>query len=182
MKYLITKSRWGVKTVFFLLLMLSTMHSVSAQTNLRSAETSFKFIANILQTFRNTGRLVNNPGIDGADLEHFIALLDDYYLRFSRGFNSESAMCGFYRDPENGRMTIEERAEISFSFLRDLDDRVSRYISIDGEFSDEVETQFGSILLRNITAAKVDSISNQRLPSSNFEEAAKINFLDTMCD
>ena len=144
-----------------------------------SAESSFKYIANTLTAFRTTGRLTNNPGIDGADLEHFILLLDEYYNQFTQGFGSNSAMCSFYRDPENGRMTIEERGELAFSFLRDLPARLDRYISIDQDFQDEVEIQFGSILKDNINVIKLDAVSNQRLPASEFDEAAKINFADT---
>lgn len=163
------------------LLFLSPIQGVMGQESIASAESSFKYIANTLDTFRGTGRLVNNPGIDGADLEPFIEYLQDFYQQFSQSFNSDSAMCRFYRDPENGRMTIAERAELSFSYLRALEARVDRFVSIDEEFQDVLEEQFGSILLRNITALKVDSISNQQLPASDFDEAAMIGFLDTMC-
>lgn len=162
-------------------LMLFATQLVQAQDSLVSAETSFKYIANTLDRFHGTGRLVNNPGIDGADLEPFIDFLEDFYQQFSQSFNSDSAMCNFYRDPENGRMTIEERAELSFSYLRDLDARVARYIAINEDFEDTLEDQFGSILLDNITAIKADSLSNQQLPASEFDEAARISFLDSMC-
>ncbi len=151
------------------------------QSSLESAESSFRYIANTLQTFRTTGRLVNNPGIDGADLEAYIELLDTFYEEFSRGFTGNSAMCQFYFDPENGRMTIEEKAELSFSFLRSLEDRIALYISIDHEFQDMVEQEFGSFLLRNINDAKATAVSNQRLPSTEFDEADVISFIDTMC-
>lgn len=167
----------------FLVSLLIAIHSSWAigQSNLESAETSFKYIANTLQTFRTTGRLVNNPGIDGADLEAYIALLDTFYEEFSRGFTGNSAMCQFYFDPENGIMTIEEKAELSFSFLRSLEDRIKRYIAIDHEFQAMVEQEFGSYLMRNINDAKVTAVSNQRLPSTEFDEAAVISFIDTMC-
>lgn len=155
--------------------------SVIAQSGIESAEASFKYIASTLQTFRTTGRLVNNPGIDGADLEAYIELLDFYYEQFSSGFNRDSAMCRFYQDPENARMTIEERAELSFSFLRDLDDRVSLYISVDEEFQEMLEREFGSMLLRNVGERMLTAVSSQRLPSSNFDEAAVISFIDSMC-
>ena len=152
-----------------------------AADDIEDAEASFNYISSTLQTFRGSGRLVNNPGIDGSDLEHFIALLDEAQLSFSQRFNSESAMCRFYRDPENSRMTIEDRAELSISFLRDLADRVTLYISANAEFEEAVEDQFGRIVLDSINAIKFDSVSNQRLPSSAFDEAATINFLDSMC-
>ena len=78
-------------------------------------------------------------------------------------------------------MTIEERAELSLSFLRDLADRITLYISANAEFKDNVDDQFGRIVLDGINVIKVESVSNQRLPSSAFDEAATINFLDSMC-
>ena len=134
-----------------------------------------------LSTFRDTGRLVNNPGVDGSDLEAFIELLDFYYEQFSSGFNSDSAMCRFYRDPDNGRMTIEERAEISFSLLRELPDRIERYITVDEDFQNELADEFGTFLLDNINQIKIDSLSNQQLPLSEFDEAAVISFIDSAC-
>ncbi|MDA1371334.1 MAG: hypothetical protein O2971_11320 [Proteobacteria bacterium] len=159
---------------------------VAAQSSLtppllESAEASFRYITSTLQTFRTTGRLVNNPGIDGADLEAFIEVLETYYGEFSRGFNSDSAMCRFYRDPENGRMTIEEKAELSFSFLAGLEYRRDRYIAVDAEFQQTIVTEFGSILLSNINERKVASTSNQQLPAAEFDEAATINFIDSVC-
>jgi len=134
-----------------------------------------------LRTFRETGRLVNNPGVDGSDLEAFIELLDFYYEQFSSGFNSDSAMCRFYRDPDNGRMAIEERAEISFSLLRELPDRIERYITVDEDFQNELADEFGTFLLDNINQIKIASLSNQQLPSSEFDEAAVISFIDSAC-
>ncbi|NKB34056.1 MAG: hypothetical protein GKR91_13255 [Pseudomonadales bacterium] len=153
----------------------------AAQSTIESSEASFRYIASTLQTFRNTGRLVNNPGVDGADLEAYIEVLDYHYAQFSSGFNPESAMCQFYRDPENGRMTIEERAEISFSLLRDLEDRIARYLAIDEEFQNEIADEFGTFLLDNINELKMESVANQRLPSSQFDEAAVISFIDSVC-
>jgi len=164
--------------IVFLLGFSSCLH---AAEGIEDAEQSFSYISSTLQTFRGTGRLVDNPGIDGSDLEHYIALLDQAYLGFSKFFNSESAMCRFYRDPENGRMTIEERAELSFSFLRDLPERISLYNSANAEFESAVEEQFGRLVLESIDRIKLESVSNQRLPSSAFDEAATINFLDSVC-
>ena len=154
---------------------------LNAAEGIEDAQASFTYISSTLQTFRGSGRLVNNPGIDGSDLEFFIALLDESHRSFSREFNSESAMCRFYRDPENSRMTIQERAELSLSFLRDLADRITLYLSANAEFKDNVDEQFGRIVLDAINVIKVESVSNQRLPSSVFDEAATINFLDSMC-
>lgn len=153
-----------------------------AQSELASAEDSFKYIANTLQTFNRTGRLANNPGVDGADLEHYLELLRAYYAQFLRDFGPESAMCRFYRDPQNGHMTIEDRAELSFSMLQGLAERNARYIAVDQEFQAEMEDHFGSILLEAINVAKAAASSNRRLPSENFEQSVMINFLDTTCD
>ena len=88
-------------------------------------------------------------------------------------------MCRFYRDPDNGRMTIEERAEISFSLLRELPDRIERYITVDEDFQNELADEFGTFLLDNINQIKIDSLSNQQLPLSEFDEAAVISFIDS---
>lgn len=152
-----------------------------AQTPLASAEATFRYLASTLQTFRRTGRLADNPGIDGADIEHFMALLENYYNEFRRDFGPDSAVCNFYMSPANGRMTIEDRAEVSFSLLRSLADRNARYIAIDREFQAEVEAHFGSRLLDAITTGKSAATSNQRLPTADFEQSRIINFLDTAC-
>ena len=163
----------------FLLTILSPPLIAAEATD--DAQASFNYISSTLQTFRESGRLVNNPGIDGSDLEHFIALLEDAYEGFSKDFNSDSAMCSFYRDPENGRMTIEERAELSFLYLRSIDARIELFDRANREFEEAVIDQFGRIVLENISSIKQDSLSNQRLPSSSFDEAATISFLDAMC-
>ena len=166
--------------LIFLVTTVFPLHSYS-QSSIESAEASFRYVHSTLRTFRDTGRLVNNPGVDGSDLEAFIELLDFYYEQFSSAFNSDSAMCRFYRDPDNARMTIEERAEISFSLLRELPDRIERYITVDEDFQNELADEFGTFLLDNINQIKIDSLSNQQLPSSEFDEAAVISFIDSAC-
>ena len=166
--------------LIFLVTIAFPLHSHS-QSSIESAEASFRYVHSTLSTFRDTGRLVNNPGVDGSDLEAFIELLDFYYEQFSSGFNSDSAMCRFYRDPDNGRMTIEERAEISFSLLWELPDRIERYITVDEDFQNELADEFGTFLLDNINQIKIDSLSNQQLPLSEFDEAAVISFIDSAC-
>ncbi|PCJ27560.1 MAG: hypothetical protein COA96_03405 [SAR86 cluster bacterium] len=160
---------------------LLCFQNVQAQEKIVDADSSFKYIATTLQTFRGTGRLVDNPGIDGSDLEYFILLLEEFYQQFSRSFNGESAMCQFYRDPENSRMTIEERAELSFSYLGSLSNRINRFTKTNEEFQEQVEEQFGTILLNNIISLKVSSISYQELPSQEFNESERISFLDSEC-
>lgn len=145
------------------------------------AKASFNYISSTLQTYRGNGSLANNPGIEESDLEQFIALLENAYQSFSADFNSDSAMCRFYRDPENGRMTIEERAELSVFYLRSLDSRLELFDRVNREFQEAVVEQFGSIVLDNINATKLNSRSSERLPASTFDEAATIGFLDAMC-
>ena len=153
----------------------------NAQVDITDAEQTYSYIASTLNTFRTTGRLVNNPGIDGSDLEAFLDLLDDYFGQFSSEFNSESRVCEFYRDPENNKMTIEEKADISFSFLRDLEERIEHYIAVNEDFLEQLAEEFGTFLLDNINEIKENSSSYQRLPSSSFDEAAVISFLDSNC-
>jgi len=177
-------ARFGAALTATALLLFITLQPATAadsDASINAAEASFRYIASTLRRFRDSGRLVNNPGIDGADFEEFFSLLRDFYTRFSRDFGADSAMCQFYTDPENSRMTIEDRAELGFSFMLELDDRLARYMQVDRDFQEAVEKEFGSILLANINAAKGDSVSNQRLPTSEFDEAARINFADTAC-
>ena len=155
--------------------------AVAQDDGAASAEQSFYYLAATLQAFRNSGRLVNNPGIDGADFEHFMELLEEYHGRFLRDIGPESPLCSFYRDPENGRMTIEERAEIAYSFLPSLENRLRRYIEIDAAFQEEVAKSFGTRVLDRINQIRSESVSNQILPTWEFDEAARIAFADGMC-
>ena len=154
---------------------------VNAQTLINDAEQSFSYISSTLNAFQATGRLVNNPGIDGSDLEAYLDLLRYYYDEFSRDFNRDSSMCDFYRDPENNRMTIEEKAEISFSFLSDLDDRVDHYVVVNEAFQNELAEEFGTFLLENVTELKAESKANHGLPASMLDEADMISFIDSAC-
>ena len=167
---------------FSALALFATYPSVSnAQVEITDAEQTYSYISSTLNTFRTTGRLVNNPGIDGSDLESFLGLLDNYFDQFSSEFNSESRVCEFYRDPENNKMTIEEKADISFSFLRDLEERIEHYIAVNEDFLEQLAEEFGTFLLDNINEIKENSNSYQRLPSSSLDEAAVISFLDSNC-
>jgi len=172
-----------VKQFKLLVLILSIFNSGSglAQAVTGNAESTFKYLANTLQVYRTTGRIAVNLGLDGADYEHFLEIIETAHQEFSKDFASESAMCMFYLDPENFRMTIEERAELSFSFLGDLDLRAEQYAKIDEDFLNLIEREFGTILQEDLIAAKQQAVSNQRLPSSGFDEAAVINFADTAC-
>lgn len=173
--------RTKMLVIVLAMILLLASRITFAQTALTSAEASFRYIASTLQSFRTTGRLVNNPGIDGSDLEAFLSFLETYYEEFSGGFNRNSAMCLFYMDPENSRMTIQDKADLSFSFLPDLEVRISHYIDVDAEFQDTIEFEFGRILLDNINRQKQSSTSNQRLPASEFDEAGVISFIDSVC-
>ena len=172
-----------ISTFITLLFMLVVGESYSSdsQTGILDAEQTYLYISSTLNTFRTTGRLVNNPGIDGADLESFLELLEYYSDQFSEEFNAESSMCEFYLSPENSRMTIEEKAQVSFSFLKSLEERVEHYLSVNKDFKEELADEFGTFLLDNINQVKKQSVSHQRLPSSLLDEAAVISFLDSMC-
>lgn len=167
--------------VTLLLLLSSPANSQSDPAAIESAQQSFKYIISTLNTFHSTGRLVNNPGIDGADLEAFIDVLDAYREEFSFGFNLNSAMCQFYINPENGRMTLEEKAEIAFSFLANLKSRVDRYVGVDSHFQQALKNEFGSLILDQIQRQRETAVSNQQLPTSSFGEAAAIGFIDSAC-
>ena len=164
-----------------LTLVLFYFKSGLAQTEISDAEQTFVYISSTLNTFKTTGRLVNNPGIDGSDLESFIELLEYYSEEFSKEFNADSAMCGYYLNPENSRMTIEEKAQISFSFLNSLGTRVEHYLTVNEYFQEELAEEFGTFLLDNINELKLQSVSHLRLPSSELDEAAVISFLDSTC-
>ena len=164
-----------------LLLSSSSANSQSAPVAVESAQHSFNYIISTLNTFHSTGRLVNNPGIDGADLEAFIDVLDAYREEFSFGFNLDSAMCQFYLNPENGRMTLEEKTDIAFSFLANLKSRLERYVGVDRDFQQTLKNEFGSLILSQIQRQSVTAVSNQQLPASSFGEAAVIGFVDSAC-
>ena len=53
-------------------------------------------------------------------------------------------MCGYYLNPENSRMTIEEKAQISFSFLTSLETRVEQYLTVNEDFQEELAEEFGT--------------------------------------
>lgn len=172
--------------VCFALLVLAGLFSVPAYAQptsqkLESAQQSYRYLSNVLSTFKATGRLLNNPGIDGADLEAFVSLLNFSYQDFSKNFSPNSAMCQFYLNPENGRMTLEEKAEIAFSFLPDLEGRVRRYQRVDTEFKQELEREFGRLVLDKIENQKKSAVSNQQLPTAVNGEAAVIAFIDSAC-
>ena len=164
-----------------LTLLLVYSNSGLAQVGVSDAEQTFAYISSTLNTFKTTGRLVNNPGIDGSDLESFIDLLEYYFAEFSDDFNAESEMCGYYLNPENSRMAIEEKAQISFSFLNSLEARIEKFLAVNEDFQEELAEDFGTFLLNNVNELKPQSVSQLRLPSSLFDEAAAINFLDSSC-
>ena len=164
-----------------LTLLLVYSNSGLAQVRVSDAEQTFAYISSTLNTFKTTGRLVNNPGIDGSDLESFIDLLEYYFAEFSDDFNAESPMCGYYLNPENSRMAVEEKAQISFSFLNSLEARIEKFLAVNEDFQEELAEDFGTFLLDNVNELKPQSVSQLRLPSSLFDEAAAINFLDSYC-
>ena len=162
-------------------LVLFYFKSGLAQTEISDAEKTFVYISGTLNTFKTTGRLANNPGIDGSDLESFIELLEYYSEEFSKEFNADSAMCGYYSNPENSRMPIEEKAQISFSLLNSLETRLEYYLAVNEDFQEELAAEFGTFLLDNINELKLHSVSYIRLPTSELDEAAVISFLNSTC-
>ncbi|MFT4888824.1 MAG: hypothetical protein ACI8V0_003063 [Pseudohongiellaceae bacterium] len=170
-----------IKVTALVLLLSSPANSQSTQAAIESARHSFAYITSTLNAFNSTGRLVNNPGIDGADLEAFIDVLNVYREQFSSSFNLDSAMCQFYLDSANARMSLEEKAEIAFSFLADLTNRLDRFDGIDADFQKTLESEFGSLILEQIKRQKLTVVSNQQLPTSDFGEAAVITFIDSAC-
>ena len=164
-----------------LTLVLFYFKSGLTQPEISDAEQTFVYISGTLNTFKTTGRLVNNPGIDGSDLESFIELLEYYSEEFSKEFNADSAMCGFYLNPENSRMTMEEKAQVSFSLLNSLETRIEHYLAVNEDFQEELAEEFGTFLLDNINELKLQSVSHLRLPRSELDEAAVISFLDSTC-
>ena len=170
-----------VKVTALGLLLSSPANSQSAQAGIESARQSFTYITSTLNAFNSTGRLVKNPGIDGADLEAFIDVLDIYREQFSSSFNLDSSMCQFYLDSENARMSLEEKAKIAFSFLADLTSRLDRFEGVDADFQKTLEVEFGSLILEQIRRQKLTVVSHQQLPTSDFGEAAVITFIDSAC-
>jgi len=173
-----------IRFSLFILLFFSA-GSVSGQQEdsaaITSAEQSFQYIASVLQEFRSTGRVAPELGLDGANYQPFIDALQTAYVNFTNGFAGDSPMCQFYLDPENSRMTIEERAELAFSFLGDLQSRIQRYVRTDEIFQNTVRREFGGAALIKINQLKQNAVNNQRLPTTSFDEAARINFADAMC-
>ncbi len=146
-----------------------------------SAEQSVHYVAATLRAYRNSGRFADNPGIDEADMGRFIELPEDIQVRFPRNIGPDSPMCNFYRDPENARMTIEERAGIAHGFLPSLENRLRRYVEIDAAFRDALVDNFGSRALERINRIRSESVSSAMLPIREYDEAARIAFADSMC-
>jgi hypothetical protein len=166
----------GISLLCQLLLMSS-----SAAQSIEDAQKSFAYIKSTLDTFNGSGRLVNNPGIDGADLEAFILVLNEFDLAFRTEFSSDSPLCTFYLDPNNARLTIEERAAIAFSTLSSVARRVDRFKRVAQEFAERIQSEFGSIVLGKIETLEETAVSYLQLPSSNLDEAAQISFIDAAC-
>ncbi|MFK7864198.1 MAG: hypothetical protein AB8B95_08250 [Pseudohongiellaceae bacterium] len=163
------------------LLFNGSAFSQSEPLEVESAMQTYRYLTSTLRMFTNTGRLLNNPGIDGSDLEPFVDMLVLYRGHFDANFSINSAMCQFYLNPENGRMTLEEKAEIALSFLPSLDVRILRYVEIDSDFKRTMELEFGGLVLEKIEDLKKTVESSQQLPTSNFNEAAAVTFIDSAC-
>ena len=90
-------------------------------------------------------------------------------------------MCQFYRDPENAGMAQRQRAERSFSLLKNLDDRITHYNNVEQEFHAAVEQEFGGRLWLNIVKLKQSAQSKQSLPTVFIDAKARFNFVDASC-
>ena len=110
----------------------------------------------------------------------FIELLEDIQVRFPRSIGPDSPMCNFYRNPENARMTIEERAGIAYGFLPSLENRLRRYVEIDAAFRNALVDNFGSRALERINRIRSEYVSSAMLPIRKYDEAVRIAF-DSMC-
>ena len=64
---------------------ISTMRAAEMTTN-----AIYGYVFAALEAFESTGRLVPNPGLDGADIEAFIALLENARLRYLSLVNESS--------------------------------------------------------------------------------------------
>ena len=63
----------------------------------------------------------------------------------------------------------------------EIDEIRLMFDKVNKDFKEELADEFGTFLLYNINQVKKQSVSHQRLPSSLFDEAAVISFLDSMC-
>ncbi len=154
---------------------------ISQGQTIREVQDSFSYVKSTLDMFNSTGRLVKNPGIDGADLEAFVAVLAEFDQAYRKEFSLNSPMCRFYLDPNNARLTIEERADIAFSTLSSLDRRIAAFKEISTRFVAQIELDFGTLVMDNIRDFARTSTSYLQLPTSNFDEAAVISFIDSAC-
>ena len=161
--------------------LLATGFTVSAQPGAGSADATFKFIASQLQSFERTGQIDASLGLDGSEYEDWLELLRTTYAQFKRGFTADSALCRTYLDPENGRMEIEERAQLAISLLPTLEQRLRYYQDQDALFQEAVQTSFGGGLLSRIDAQKGAASNYEYLPSWNLNVEEAIHFADTAC-
>jgi len=144
-------------------------------------ESTFKFVANVLATFRRTGRLLDAIGIDGSEYLHFIQLLESSYGEFTRDFSVDSEFCQFYQDPQNGIMEIEERAMLGFQYLPGLQGRQEYFQRLHLRFEEDVQESYGGQVLERIRVIKADITSFEYLPTRDLDPAETVNFADTAC-
>jgi hypothetical protein len=170
------------KLVLFLAMIVGQTQSIAqSEPEIADVESTFKFVANVLGTFQRTGRLLDAIGIDGAEYQHFIQLLERSYGEFTRDFSTESRFCQFYLDPENGIMEIEERAVLGYQYLPDLSVRLEYFQQLHSRFEQDVQESYGGQVLDRIRVIKSDITSFEYLPTQELEGAQAINFADTAC-
>jgi len=172
-----------VNVVVLLTAALTFQWQVVAQsaTEIASAQSTFKFVANVLGNFQRTGRLYDEIGIDGSEYQHFIELLESTYEEFTRNFSPVSEFCQFYHDPKNGIMEIEERAVLGFQYLPDLSGRVENFQRLNRQFEQDVLESYGGQVLERIHQLKTNTTSFEYLPIQDLDATEIVNFADTAC-
>ncbi len=180
-------TRASVPWTLFLLSMLLASAGASGQSDpdsrseSQSAEASYAYLQQTLQSYRQTGRLANNPGIDGAELEVFIDLLDQHHRRFAKDFHVDSAMCTSYRNSEDGEQSDVERARASLALLPTPGELVTHFLASDRDFQNELEYEFGRIVLENINRAKYALSNELALPIEAMDDASLAAFVAVAC-
>lgn len=164
-----------------LMLVVQSGQAATEEEAIASAEASFKFIASSLQHFQRSGQIDSVLGLDGSEYEDFLALMRSSYGEFKQGFERGSALCRFYLDPENGRIEIEERANMGMQYLPALSARLQRYREVDARFQEMLVNSFGGGLLNRIQNLKYQATSYEYLPSWDLNAAEAIQFADTAC-
>lgn len=177
----VTVRLWPVLCLMVILFFSAGMAQGQTDTELTSAEQSFKFVAGTLQNYTRSGELESALGLDASDIESFIGLLRESYREFTRNFSPDSPFCSFYNDPNNAIMEIEERAGLGFQFLPAVASRQQRFVELDQQFQQGIRSIAGEGLLTRVNTLKKTTESFEYLPARTMDPAQTINFADTAC-